>query len=98
MAMKDYFAEGEYHQYLSQGRDIAGRRQMLVHGLEWHAEHAKMHIESPADTERMRTMLDELEVVERQLDAALAKLNDAANRSGLKVRNRTYLTLPKTEN
>lgn len=91
--MKDYFAEGEYHQYLSQGRDLAARRQMLVHGLEWHAEHAKTHIESPADTERMRAMLDELETVERQLDAALARLNDAANRAGLKACSRTGLTM-----
>jgi len=95
--MKDYLAEGEYHRYLSMGRDIAGRRQMLAGGLEWHAEHAKTHIESPADTQRMRAMLDELETVEKQLDAALKKLNEAANLAGLKTLTRTGLTLPKTE-
>lgn len=61
--MKNHLAEGEYHQYLSLGQDLAGRRQMLVHGLEWHAEHAKTHLETPADISRMRAMLDELETI-----------------------------------
>lgn len=95
--MKDYLAEGVYHQYLSMGRDIAGRRQMLTSGLEWHAEHAKTHIESQADTQRMRAMLDELETVEKQLDAVLKKLNEAANLAGLKTLTRTGLTMPKNE-
>lgn len=95
--IKNYLAEGEYHQYLSLGRDIAGRRQMLVHGLEWQAEHAKTHLESPADTLRMRAMIDELETVEKQLEAVLAKLNTAANEAGLNTLTRTALAQPVTK-
>jgi len=93
--MQDFEAEGRYHQYTRQGRAAATRHAILLGNVAWHAEHARTHPESPSDTARMRAMLDEIDTLERQVEACLKQANAAADLAGLAGLTRMALFLPE---
>lgn len=92
--MKNYEAEGDFHKYNGQARDMATRRALLLGNVGWHTEYARTHPEDSADIAKLRAMLDEIETLERQIDAALDRANQAAALAGWSCITRTHLFLP----
>ena len=91
--MKNYEAEGEFHRYKSQGRDMAIKRDVLLGNIAWHTDHAKTHPESHADTDKLGAMLAQITTLEKQIDACLNRANEAATLAGWATITRSALFL-----
>ncbi|SDX89126.1 hypothetical protein [Nitrosomonas halophila] len=71
----NYQAIGEYHAYRIQARDAAGRRFALLRNL---ATQVHNLAENQADMAALRATLEQVELAEREMHAAIKRANEAA--------------------
>lgn len=74
----NYQAIGEYHAYRIQARDAAGRRFALLRNLATQAHNLAENPDKPADMADLRATLDQIELAEREMHAAIKRANEAA--------------------
>ncbi len=92
--MKDYAAEGRFHEYQGKARAAANTLDLLLGSLSWHADHARTHPDNLADFDRLADMLQEARLAESQMIAYLDEANRAALMAGLSCLTRSHLRQP----
>ena len=80
--MPNYAAKGEYHAMKEQARDAGNRRFALAHNLSGDLMRYAEGAHNAKTVAEFRAVLEEIETADRELVAAVERMNQAADLCG----------------